>query len=89
MLSKAFSASRDMIATSWSGWVLAYSKAIKTLRMFRVADRPETKPDWAGCSKDGSRKARHDATILDKIFTSTLINEIGRYDPGKRGSLPI
>lgn len=77
MLSKAFSASSDTISTSWSVYDLAYSSAIKTLCMFRVADRPGTKPEWAGCNREGSRGAKRDAIILDRILTSTLITEIG------------
>lgn len=49
-----------------------------TNTVFKVADRPGTKPDWAGCSKEGSRGPKCNAMILDRILTSTLIREIGR-----------
>lgn len=74
------------MATSWSGCDLAYSR---TLRMFKVAERPGTKPDWAEWSKEGNNGARCKAIILHRILTSTLIRDIGQYEPGFRGSFPF
>lgn len=47
MLSNAFSASSDIMAMSRSECLLANSRAKRTFRMLRVADRPGINPDWA------------------------------------------
>lgn len=88
-LSKAFSASRVMIAYFPSELHLACSRAIITFLMFMVAVLPFTNPDWAGCIREGMMSANLVAIILERILTSRFKSEIGLYEPGSWGSLPF
>lgn len=77
-LSKAFSASKVMMSWSPPGLHLACSRTIITLRMFRVAVLPFTKPDWAGYIREGMMVASLEAIFFDKILTSRFKSDMGR-----------
>lgn len=50
--------------------------------MFKVAVLPFTKPDLAGCIRQGMMMTSLVATIFESILTSKFRSDMGRYEPG-------